>query len=95
MIIKTVISYISNFSDKSIDHISEAFEIQKVSLLRSFCKSVGIQIFIRDYQLDSKTKQVFLESDIISLYPIVKHIHPRVCKCCKFYFNLFKWWNKI
>ena len=70
--------FISPPSDKNIDSITEKFEIQKVSILRRFCKSVGIQILIKDYQLESKNKQVFVESDIISMYPVVKHIHPRV-----------------
>ena len=67
------------FSEQTIDSIQEKFKIQRVSLLRRICKSVGIQLLLKDYQLDSRNKQIFQEEDIVSLYPIVKNIHPRVC----------------
>ncbi len=52
--------------------------LQKVSLLRSFCKKLGVQVLLREYHMDSKTKAAFCEDDIINVFPVVKHIHPKV-----------------
>ena len=65
------------FSD-SIDAMFELYTIQKVSLLRRFYQMVGIQILLREYNLESKTKQTFYEEDIVNVFPIVKNIHPKV-----------------
>ncbi len=62
----------------SIDMAGEKYLVQKVSLLRSFCKKLGVQIQLREYHLDSKSKAPFCEDDIINVFPIVKHIHPKV-----------------
>ena len=62
-----------------IDMLVERYCLQKVSLLRSVCKHLGIQILLRDYNMDNRTRQTFLEEDIINVYPNVKHIHPKVC----------------
>ena len=56
----------------------EKHNLQKVSLLRALCKSVGIQVLLREYALDSKTRQSFYEEDIQTVFPVVKHIHPKV-----------------
>jgi len=55
----------------------ETHMVQKVSLLRSFCKKVSLQILLREYNMDNKHKQAFYEEDIINIYPVVKHIHPK------------------
>ena len=61
-----------------MDGAAERYNLQKVSLLRALCKSVGIQILLREYSFDSKTRQAFFEEDIQTVFPIVKHIHPKV-----------------
>ena len=65
------------FSD-SVDSAIERYNLQKVSLLRQFCLKVGIQILLKEYNLEAKNKQVFYEDDIINVFPIVKNIHPKV-----------------
>lgn len=72
-----IISFCLFFSD-SIDSAIERYGLQKVSILRGFCKMAGIQILLREFALDSKSKQPFYEEDILNVFPIVKHIHPKV-----------------
>lgn len=61
----------------SVDSALEKYGLQRVSLLRGFCKMAGIQILLREYSLDSKSKQPFFEDDVLNVFPIVKHIHPK------------------
>jgi len=61
-----------------VDGAVEKYNLQKVSLLRALCKSVGIQVLLREYSLDGKTRQSFYEEDIQTVFPVVKHIHPKV-----------------
>ena len=65
------------YSD-GIDVLVEQFGVQKVSLLRATARAFGLQFLLREYGLDSRTKQPFYEDDIINLVPIVKNIHPKV-----------------
>ena len=65
------------FSSDCIDTLVEKYDIQKTSLLRSLCKKVGIQVMLKEYNMD-KTKQAFSEEDILNVFPIVKHIAPKV-----------------
>lgn len=46
---------------------------------RSFCIKTGVQILLREYSFDSKNRLTFFEEDIINIFPVVKHINPRVC----------------
>lgn len=62
----------------SIEQVVEKYGLQRVSMLRAFCMSVGIQILLREYNLDIKNKQIFNEEDIVNIFPIAKHIHPKV-----------------
>ncbi|XP_018649282.1 LOW QUALITY PROTEIN: putative eukaryotic translation initiation factor 3 subunit (eif-3) [Schistosoma mansoni] len=65
-----------------IDEFCKSYEVQRIQLLRTFCTSVGIQLLLREYNLNLPNgvkhhqKPVFNTEDIISLYPIVKHLHP-------------------
>ena len=61
-----------------VDAAVEKYNLQKVSLLRALCKSVGIQVLLREYSLDGKSRQSFYEEDIQTVFPVVKHIHPKV-----------------
>ena len=63
---------------EAIDAAVDKFSLQKVSLLRALCKSVGIQVLLREYSMDGKTRQSFYEEDIQTVFPVVKHIHPKV-----------------
>lgn len=65
------------FSD-SVDSTIEKYGIQRVSLLRAFCQRVGIQILLREYNLECRNRAIFSEDDIVNVFPIVKHIQPRV-----------------
>lgn len=77
--INEVHKYISFYSSSdSVESALERYNLQRVSLLRQFCLKVGIQILLREYNLDTKNKQVFYEDDIINVFPIVKNIHPKV-----------------
>lgn len=60
----------------SIDSVVEKYSIQKVSLLRGFCKVVGVQLCLKEYAMDNKTKQAFHDDDVHNVYPLVKHIDP-------------------
>ncbi|CAH8559830.1 unnamed protein product [Dicrocoelium dendriticum] len=74
--------YHYQISAPDIDAFCAQFEIQRTQILRSFCSTVGIQLLLRDYQLTPPngakhhTRPVFFTEDILSLYPIVKHLHP-------------------
>lgn len=61
--------------DTTIDH----FHLQKISLLRGFCIKTGIQILLREYNFENKNRATFFEEDILNIFPVVKHINPRVC----------------
>ncbi|VDP91816.1 unnamed protein product [Echinostoma caproni] len=67
---------------KKPKNLRESPGVQRLQILRSFCSMVGIQLLLRDYQLTPPngakhhTKPVFQTEDIISLYPVVKHLHP-------------------
>lgn len=49
-------------------------------LCRSFCLKTGVQILLREYSFDAKNRLTFFEEDIINIFPVVKHINPRVSK---------------
>lgn len=68
-----------------IDSTIETYSLQKVSLLRSFCIKTGLQILLRDYNFDSKSKLIFFEEDILNIFPVVKHINPRATDAYNFY----------
>ncbi|WAR03982.1 CLU-like protein [Mya arenaria] len=69
----------------SIDSAIEKYGVQRVSLLRAFCQRVGIQILLRDYNLDCRNRAVFNEDDLINVFPIVKHIQPRASDAYHFF----------
>ncbi|CAL8079604.1 unnamed protein product [Calicophoron daubneyi] len=71
-----------NISATDIDSFCTQHDIQRVQILRSFCPVVGVQLLLRDYSLNPPngakhhTKPVFTTEDIVSMYPVVKHLHP-------------------
>lgn len=68
-----------------VESTLEAYSLQKVSFLRSFCLKTGVQILLRDYNFESKNKVIFYEEDILNIFPIVKHINPRATDAYTFY----------
>ncbi|XP_041348382.1 clustered mitochondria protein homolog isoform X2 [Gigantopelta aegis] len=69
----------------SVDNAIEKYGLQRVSLMRAFCRSVGIQVLLREYHLDIRNKQIFYEEDIVNVYPIVKHLHPKATDAYHFF----------
>lgn len=63
---------------ESLDATIEHFHLQKISLLRNFCIKTGIQILLREYNFENKNRATFFEEDILNIFPVVKHINPRV-----------------
>ncbi|KAF7271074.1 hypothetical protein GWI33_016034 [Rhynchophorus ferrugineus] len=74
-----------DLTGSDVDNVIEIYNLQKISLLRGFCLKTGIQILLRDYNLDSKNKLIFYEEDILNIFPIVKHINPRATDAYNFY----------
>lgn len=69
----------------NLDKVVEFYKLQKISMLRSFCLKVGLQILLREYNFESKNKPTFNEDDIINVFPVVKHINPRATDAYNFY----------
>lgn len=87
--------YDYDLTSNDVDTIVETFGLQKVSLLRGFCLKSGVQILLRDYNLDSKNKLIFFEEDILNIFPIVKHINPRATDAYNFYTTgMFEYFSK-
>lgn len=61
----------------SIDAFVADFRVQKLSLLREFCKKTGVQILLREYDFDNKKYATFSDEDILNLFPIVKCATPK------------------
>lgn len=69
----------------SVDSAIEKYGLQRVSMLREVCRCCGIQILLREYNLESRNKQVFYEEDIVNIFPRVKHIHPKASDAYHFF----------
>lgn len=65
-------------ASESLDSTIEHYHLQKISLLRGFCIKTGIQILLREYNFENKNRATFFEEDILNIFPVVKHINPRV-----------------
>lgn len=74
-----------NLSTDGIDSSIESYSLQKITLLRSFCIKTGIQLLLREYNMDNKSKASFFEDDILNIFPVVKHIHPKASDAYNFY----------
>ncbi|XP_052753173.1 LOW QUALITY PROTEIN: clustered mitochondria protein homolog [Galleria mellonella] len=70
---------------ENMDAVIEKHGLQKISLLRSFALKVGLQIMLREYDFDNKNKPTFNGSDIMNIFPVVKHINPRASDAYNFY----------
>lgn len=69
----------------SADPVVSHYRLQKISLLRAFCLKTGVQILLREYNFEMKNKPTFGESDIVNVFPVVKHINPRASDAYNFY----------
>ncbi|KAI5717076.1 hypothetical protein M8J76_017196 [Diaphorina citri] len=69
----------------SVEDLCETYGVHKLTLLRSFCIKTGVQILLREYQLDQKHKLAFFEEDIVNMFPSVKHLNPRATDAYNFY----------
>jgi protein TIF31 len=49
----------------------------KISLLRSICLKVGIQIETKNYNFKPKGNDIFIPNDILNHFPIIKFAAPR------------------
>ncbi|XP_064613214.1 LOW QUALITY PROTEIN: clustered mitochondria protein homolog [Liolophura sinensis] len=74
-----------NLDIDSVDTLVEKFGIQKISLLRSISIKCGLQILLKEYNLDSRHKQPFNEEDVVNVYPNVKHVHPKATDAYHFF----------
>ncbi|XP_059052836.1 clustered mitochondria protein homolog isoform X2 [Achroia grisella] len=70
---------------ENMDAVIEKHGLQKISLLRSFALKVGLQIMLREYDFDNKNKPTFNGSDVMNIFPVVKHINPRASDAYNFY----------
>lgn len=69
----------------SLEQVIDENRLHKIIFLRSFCIKTGVQIFLREYNFDSKSRPTFTEEDILNVFPIVKHIDPRASDAYTFY----------
>lgn len=69
----------------NMDAAIELYTLQKISLLRSFAMKSGLQLLLREYSMDAKSKSSFSEEDIMNVFPVVKHIQPRASDAYNFY----------
>lgn len=69
----------------SIESTTERYGLQRISLLRAFCRAVGVQLLLREISLEVRNKQIFHEDDIVNVTPIVKHISPRATDAFHFF----------
>uniref|UniRef100_A0A158Q8H9 Clustered mitochondria protein homolog n=1 Tax=Elaeophora elaphi TaxID=1147741 RepID=A0A158Q8H9_9BILA len=70
--------YAFTVDGENIDAYLSTVGIQKTSFLRRFAQIVGIQMLLRDYNLETgKKSQLFLEDDIQGLYCRAKHVDPK------------------
>uniref|UniRef100_A0A182FUP9 Clustered mitochondria protein homolog n=1 Tax=Anopheles albimanus TaxID=7167 RepID=A0A182FUP9_ANOAL len=70
---------------ESIDPLIGHFKLQKVSLLRAFCLKTGVQVLLREYNFELKNRATFSDTDIVNVFPVVKHINPRASDAYNFY----------
>ncbi|KAH9517025.1 hypothetical protein DERF_007725 [Dermatophagoides farinae] len=70
----------------SVESLLHRYSIQKISLLRIVCIRTGIQILLREYNFEHKSRPAFTDDDILNVFPIVKHISPRANDA----YNLFQ-----
>ncbi|XP_064152391.1 clustered mitochondria protein homolog isoform X1 [Anguilla rostrata] len=69
----------------SVDHLVERYGLQKVSLLRELCLKAGIQLRLKEYTLDNRSKAPIGPDDILNILPVVKHVEMRMSDASKIF----------
>ncbi|CAF0764388.1 unnamed protein product [Brachionus calyciflorus] len=69
------------------ENLFSKLKLRKLTLLRSFCQSNGVQILLREYNFDNKHKEAFLDDDVLNMYPIVKHVSTKATDAYNFFTN--------
>ena len=49
-----------------------------MALVRSLCKKTGIQLLAREYAFDADASTAVRSSDILNVFPLVKHVPPEI-----------------
>ncbi|KAJ8367901.1 hypothetical protein SKAU_G00079290 [Synaphobranchus kaupii] len=70
---------------ESVDQAVERYALQKITLLREISIKAGIQILIKEYNMDSRHKPAFTEEDILNIFPVVKHVNPKASDAFHFF----------
>ncbi|XP_051509137.1 clustered mitochondria protein homolog [Myxocyprinus asiaticus] len=58
----------------NVDYLVEQYGLQKISLLREICLKTGIQLRLREYDLDNRNKAPISPDDVLNILPVIKHI---------------------
>lgn len=70
--------YAYSISEDNVDSFFVSTGIQKTSTLRRFAQIVGIQMLLRDYNLETGKKgPSFSEDDVLNLHCVAKHVEPK------------------
>lgn len=72
-------SYNYKLGTTDLETTIKKYKLNKLSLLRAFCKTNGVQLHLREYQFESTkaSKPTFHEEDVIGQYPVVKACEPK------------------
>ncbi|KAJ8392144.1 hypothetical protein AAFF_G00079500 [Aldrovandia affinis] len=70
---------------ESVDQAVERYVLQKITLLREISIKAGIQILVKEYNMDSRHKPAFTEEDILNIFPVVKHVNPKASDAFHFF----------
>lgn len=76
--------YSCNVTCDDIDEMVTKYSLQKVTILRSFCLKTGIQLLLKEYNLNARVN-CFHDDDIVNVFPVVKHIAPKATDAYNFY----------
>ena len=69
-----------------MEEVFSKYKLRKLTLLKSLAQKNGVQLVLKEYNFDSKNKEAFSEEDILNMFPIVKHVPPKVVQ---YFLNLF------
>ncbi|KAJ8285626.1 hypothetical protein GJAV_G00029030 [Gymnothorax javanicus] len=69
----------------NVDHLVDQYGMQKVSLLRELCLKAGIQLRLREYSLDNRSKAPIGPDDILNILPVIKHVEMRMTDATKMF----------
>lgn len=68
-----------------MDTFIETYTVQKISMLREFCKKTGVQILLREYDFSTKKHATFSDDDIVNIFPVVKSITPKATDATSYF----------